>query len=87
LQKEKEQLSDQVENITDQNIRLGEIIDRVNEEKEVALSSNLALKATFHDVEIIKEGSEAQQVTSLKHQLYVVQKELGALEKYVTKNY
>jgi hypothetical protein len=47
--------------LSKQNHKLGQIIDRVNEEKEVSLSTNLALKATILDVEIIKEGSEAER--------------------------
>lgn len=57
MQKEKEQLNDWVAKLIENNLRLRKIIDRVNEKKEVALSSYLSLKATILEVEIIEEES------------------------------
>jgi uncharacterized coiled-coil protein SlyX len=47
VEKEKEQLTKEVTKLTQQNARLRHLIEKINEEKESALSANLALKASI----------------------------------------
>jgi hypothetical protein len=72
LEKKKDPLKNQVKILSEQNIKLGQIIDRFNEEKEAILSTNSSLKATILDVEMIKEGSKEKHIEKLKMQLIVL---------------
>jgi hypothetical protein len=74
LEKEKELLNNQAEKLTIQKKILGEMIDKANEEKKVPLLANLALKSTIPNVEVIKEGSEVEQIPKLRRQLSSFQK-------------
>jgi chromosome segregation ATPase len=68
-----------VTKLTQHNARLGHLIEKINEEKEATLSTNLSLKASIPEVEIIKEGLK-EKIISLKNQLSKVSKELGTTE-------
>jgi cob(I)alamin adenosyltransferase len=59
---------------------LGHLIEKINEEKEATLSTNLSLKASIPDVEIIKEVLKEKTIPILKNQLFIVSKELGTTE-------
>jgi len=67
LEKKKDPLKNEVKILSEQNIKLGQIIDRFNEEKEAILSTNSSLKATILDVEMIKEGSKEKHIEKLKN--------------------
>jgi hypothetical protein len=47
LEKEKDQLKNQVKILSEKNIKLGQIIDRINKEKKLLCQTNLSLKATI----------------------------------------
>jgi len=50
------------------------------DEKEVDLSTNLVLKETIPEVEIIKERLEEERMVNLKSRLSIVQNNVGVVE-------
>ena len=69
LEKETDQLKDQIRILLEQNAKYEENIDKINEEKGTALPVKLAKNVTILDVEEIPIGSIQEKIIQLKKQL------------------